>query len=145
MMPISSVDLTTIIIFNSVRSNWRYSVTGIWENAKTALYGESNLLTGFLILYEENSYLSGISTTQNSIWAGRYSNGILAAHYTNEFNGSGTVQLQLSPDGRTLSGEFWTADGRSRGIYVAHRAVSVSKAVIATQIIERFGSSIRLL
>ena len=75
-------DMQAIVAVGEDTSNWRQTVTGIWGDATAQFEGEDDVRGGYLILYQENQEVKGISTTGNSIWSGVFQNGELIANYT---------------------------------------------------------------
>jgi len=117
-------DMQAIVAVGEDTSSWRQTVTGIWGDATAQFEGEDDVSGGYLILYQENQKVKGISTTGNSIWSGVFQNGELIASYTFGIDSSksGEIRLALSADGSELIGD-WSGGfrGFSRGEYAAYR------------------------
>ena len=130
-----------IFHFNNSRSNWPHSVTGIWGDAKSKEANEAHV--GYLVLFEEGGQAIGVSTTMSSVWTGEFRDGNLLADYINKHHVIGKVWLKLSPDGASLSDEWWTEEQkRQGGVYAAYRSTQISKSLLFEHICQRFGAGI---
>jgi hypothetical protein len=123
-----------IIEASSDQTNWPETVTGVWGDANAAF--EDASFAGYLVLVDDGGRITGVSTTGNSIWRGRFVNGVLTATYNGQY-GNGSVRLELSDDGSTLTGTWESGD--SRGTYTAVRATQIDRNELINHLQERMG------
>lgn len=123
--------LPLIVQVNAQRANWPGRLTGIYgEAAVDQAKGTTDY--GILVLLETAGRVVGISTTNNSFWAGSYQAGKIEATYINQHNTTGTLSLQLAPDGSYVAG-LWRAQGDS-GSYKAYRTASFDQATVMSKL-----------
>ncbi len=123
--------LPAIVQVNAQRVNWPGQLSGIYgEAAANQVKGTAN--HGILVLLETAGRVVGISTTNNSFWAGSLQSGKIEATYINQHSTTGTLSLQLAPDGSYVAG-LWRALGDS-GSYKAHRTASFDQATVMSKL-----------
>ncbi|GEM_PF-6116796 len=123
--------LPTIVQVNSQRVNWPGRVTGIYGEA-AADQSKGTTDYGILVLLETAGRVIGISTTNNSFWVGSFQAGRIEATYINQHSTTGTLSLQLAPDGSYVTG-FWRVQGDS-GSYKANRTASFDQATVMSKL-----------
>jgi hypothetical protein len=138
----TTVELTEILEAAANSKNWNFSVTGVWGKATATTKGQQPT-PGHLLLHERDGVVTGVSTTQGSIWSGTFTDGTLVADYVNEYGRKGRVSLTLSADGSTLTGEFWATDryGGS-GAYTAQRSLDVDRETVIAHLEERLRGAV---
>lgn len=123
--------LPAIVQLNAQRAHWPGRLTGIYgEAAADQSTGTTDY--GILVLLEAAGRVVGISTTNNSFWAGSLQSGKIEATYINQRSTTGTLSLQLAPDGSYVAG-IWRALGDS-GSYKAHRTASFDQATVMSKL-----------
>ena len=88
--------------------------------------------SGILVLLETNGRIVAISTTNNSFWTGSCDAGKIETTYANQYGTTGTLSLQLAPDGSYVAGT-WRAQGES-GTYKAYRTQSYDQQTVAAKL-----------
>ncbi len=123
--------LPAIVQLNAQRANWPGRLTGIYgEAAADQATGTTDY--GILVLLESAGWVVGISTTNNSFWAGTCQSGKIEATYINQGNITGTLSLQLAPDGSYVAGNWRVQD--ASGNYKAHRTASFDQATVMSKL-----------
>ena len=123
--------IPAIVQVNSQRQNWPATLTGVYGEASAARTNEAPD-SGILVLLETNGRIVAISTTNNSFWAGSCQAGKIEAMYVNKSGITGTLSLQLAPDGSDVAGT-WRVPGDS-GTYKAYRTQGYDQQTVAAKL-----------
>jgi len=123
--------LPAIVQLNAQRVDWPGWLTGIYgEAAVSQIAGLTD--SGILVLLETAGRVVGISTTNNSFWVGSVRSGRIEATYINQHGATGTLSLQLAPDGSYVAGS-WRVQG-GNGNYKTHRTAGFDQATVMSKL-----------